>query len=450
MFNKKDKREKQLREAIKRGRDEMGNEKEPMNRGLGREEFVKKLKEGGSLNLPKRNECGVRIAKRNVVKGKPINPLSDVIKNKPFDSTTIEPNVNPSTINWDGVNSADYDELYGYISEQEIDGGIVGGQLIRTKYDSSELEKSIDTRIFELIPNIPAPQPDTVLRSIYDEALDRIEDLTSEVERLNGEVLDLTSTISELEGIIESLRIEVDNEKLKANIANDQRDISNTQIASTTIDLQNAVQNSINEAIERVSLTARIEALQESFRVQKELTEEREKQNAAQNALEGVNGFFEQTENSGWKINSGDIQTESIKGLYIETYNDDDVYFKNGEKGVAFFNFSTEEQTFTLSYAGNKFDGFEWFNGPTSFKVPARNEQTAGVTTAKFRFKALDKRTRPRRKQVNSDGATVTINTSSGDKLTLKAYYWKEVKRKDKWGVVGSALVTVGEDKTGG
>ena len=261
MFNKKDKRAKQLREAIKRGRDGVGNEKEPMNRGLGREEFVKKLKEGGSLNLPKRNERGVRIAKRNVVKGKPINPLSDVIKNKPLDSTTIEPNVNPSTINWDGVNSADYDELYGYISEQEIDGGIVGGQLIRPKYDSSELEKSIDTRIFELIPNIPAPQPDTVLRSVYNTALEQIDDLTNQLEQANLTINELNSIIAELESIVEVLRIETDNEKLKANIANDQRDIANTQISSTTIDLQNAVQNSINEAIQRVSLTARNEAL---------------------------------------------------------------------------------------------------------------------------------------------------------------------------------------------
>jgi hypothetical protein len=407
-------------------------------RGLKNERFQKKLKQDGSISLPKSNDFGVRVAKSQVIKGKPIS------------QNIIESNVNDSTINWAEVNSAEYDVLYGQISEQELHGGIVGGKLIRPKYDTTELEKSIDTRIFELIPNTPAPQPDTVPRPVYNTALEQIDDLTAEVERLNIEVGNLNSTISELEIINESLRIEADNEKLQANIANEQRNVANTQIASTTIDLQNAVQNSINEAVQRVSLTARVEALQESFRVQKELTEEREKQNAAQNALEGVNGFFQQTENSGWKISSGDIQTESIKGLYIETYNDDDVYFKNGEKGVAFFNFSTEEQTFTLSYAGNKFEGYEWFNGPTTFKVPARNEQTAGVTTAKFRFKNLRKQTSKRKRQVNSDGATVTINTSSGDKLTLKAYYWKEVKRKDTWDVVGSALVTVGEDKTGG
>lgn len=438
MFKKN--RAQKKAESIKRGQAGMGNEKEPMKRGLGRDEFVKKLKEGGSLNLPKKNERGVRIAKRNVVKGRPINPLSDVIKNRPFDSTTIEPNVNPSTINWDGVNSADYDELYGYISEQEIDGGIIGGQLIRPKYDSVELEKSIDTRIFELIPNTPAPQPDTVLRSVYNTALEQIEDLTAEVERLNNDVSNLNSIIAELESIVDALRIETDNEKLKANIANDQRDIANTQIASTTIDLQNAVQNSINEAIERVSLTARIEALQESFRVQKELTEEREKQNAAQNALEGLNGFFQQTENSGWKISANDVNEEGKKGLKIASRKPDEVSIVNGSKGVAFFNFTTEEQTFTLS------ESISWLEGPKTWKVPARNEQSAGVTTVTFKWTPLGKTSK--RKQEKS--GTLIINTSAGDKLEIKAYYWKRVKRKDKWGSRGTSQVFVGEDKTGG
>ena len=56
-------------------------------------------------------------------------------------------------------------------------------------------------------------------------------------------------------------RIELENEQLKANIASQQSTISNQQIGETTIDLQNAIQNSINEAIARVSLTARVEAL---------------------------------------------------------------------------------------------------------------------------------------------------------------------------------------------
>ncbi len=321
-----------------------------------------------------------------------------------------------------------------------MDGGIVGGKLIRPKYDNSELEKSIDTRIFELIPNPPAPQPDTVPRPVYDTALEQIEDLTERVEQLNTDVSNLNATISELEIINDSLRIEADNEKLKANIANDQRGIANAQIAATTIDLQNAVQNSINEAVQRVSLSARVEALQESFRVQKELTEEREKQNAAQNALEGLNGFFQQTENSGWKISANDVKEEGTKGLKIASRKPKEVGIVNGEKGVAFFNFSTEEQTFTLS------ESVSWIEGPTSWKVPARTEQSAGVTTVTFKWTPLG-RTSKRKRQKSG---TLLINTSSGDKLEIKVYYWKRVKRSDKWGSRGEAKAFVGEDKTGG
>ena len=400
------------------------------DRGLKNEKFQKKLREQGSISLPNPSELGyARLSKRQVIKGKPINPQ------------VVESNVIDSTINWSDVNSAEYDTLYGQISEEEMMGGIVGGKLIRPKYDSQELEKSIDTRIFELIPNAPAPQPDTVPRPVYNDAVDQIEDLTAEVERLNGEVISLNSTITDLELINENLRIEADNQTLSANIANEQRDIANTQIASTTIDLQNAVQNSINEAIERVSLTARIEALQESFRVQKELTEEREKQNAAQNALEGLNGFFQQTENSGWKISANDVKDESRLGFYVNVENRGDFQWKNGEKGIAFFNFSTEEQTFTLTKSSA-----DWLEIPSSFKVPARNEQSAGVTTATFAVSPIGKTSK--RKQVKE--GTVVINTSSGDKLELKVYYRKEVKRKNKFDKQGKSQVFVGEDKTGG
>lgn len=325
--------------------------------------------------------------------------------------------------------------------QSDLSDGIISGKLIRPNYNVKELKKSIDTEIFELLPNVPAPQPDTVPRPVYNGALEQIDDLTAEVQRLNVDVNDLTAKVAELEIVSESLKIEADNQTLTANIASEQRDIANTQIASTTIDLQNAVQNSINEAIERVSLTARIEALQESFRVQKELTEEREKQNAAQNALEGLNGFFQQTENSGWKISANDVKVESRKGFYVNVENTRDFEWKNGEKGVAFFNFSTEEQTFTLTKSSA-----DWLEIPSSFKVPARNEQSAGVTTATFAVSPIGKTSK--RKQVKE--GTIIINTSSGDKLELKVYYRKEVKRKNKFDKKGKSAVFVGQDKTGG
>ena len=161
--------------------------------------------------------------------------------------------------------------------QSDLSDGIIGGKLVRPNYNTTELKKSLDTTIFELIPQEAPQLPDTVLRSVYNVVTQSVNDLTLEVQQLTENLISLQSKISELEIVSESLKIEADSERLKASIAEQQATTANAQIATTTIDLQNAIQNSINEAIERVSLTARIEALQESFRVQKQLTIEQEK-----------------------------------------------------------------------------------------------------------------------------------------------------------------------------
>ena len=62
--------------------------------------------------------------------------------------------------------------------ESDLSDGIISGKLIRPKYNTKELKKSIDTDIFELLPNLAPDLPDTVLRSTYNEALARIDDDT--------------------------------------------------------------------------------------------------------------------------------------------------------------------------------------------------------------------------------------------------------------------------------
>lgn len=412
-------------------------------KGLQNERLVKEIQERGSKALPTPNQKGLRLSKKAKPSDERPAPSIGAAQIRPVEK--VQPTLDYSTIDIDNIKT---DPLYGYISEKEIDGGIISGKLIRPKYNTNELKKSIDIEIFELLPNLPAPQPDVVPRPVYNVATQSIIDLTAEVQRLNFEVNDLTAKVSELEIVSESLKIEADNQLLRANIAEDTATVANTQVAVTTIDLQNAIQNSINEAVQRVSLTARIEALQESFRVQKELTEQREKENAAQTAVEGLNGFFQQTANVGWKISANDVQKPGELGMYMECQNGDKVLWWNGSKGIAFFNFTAEEQTFTLSYSANKKGDVTWFSGPTSFKVPPRTENAAGVTTAKFRYNAL-KGHNGKRNTIFT--ATVIVNTTSGDKLEFTAKYKKErSSRKDTFGTVGSAVVTVGQDLTGG
>lgn len=211
--------------------------------GLNNERKVQQILVSGSAVLPQKNSKGLRIARKQ--NPKPAQPnvkgypdLSDI----PID-------------NYGNLSEA------GSITSNEVDGGIISGKLVRAKYDNTELKKSIDTTIFELIPQTPVQLPDTVLRSVYNVVTQSVNDLTVEVQILTTEVSTLNSEIQELEIVSESLKIVADNEKLTANIAAEQARVANVQVGETTIDLSNAIQNSINESIQRVSLTARNQAL---------------------------------------------------------------------------------------------------------------------------------------------------------------------------------------------
>jgi chromosome segregation ATPase len=141
------------------------------------------------------------------------------------------------------------------------DDGILFGKLTKPSYNKSELEKSIDTVITELIP-IEAPLlPETVLKSIYDLALFQIDDLRLEVAQLNDEILLLNNKITEVEIVSESLRVQLDLKDLQvASVENENRQ-SVAKVQSSIVELQNSIQKATSEAIQRVSLSARNELL---------------------------------------------------------------------------------------------------------------------------------------------------------------------------------------------
>lgn len=142
-----------------------------------------------------------------------------------------------------------------------LDDGIISSKLVKPKYNTDEIEKSIDTTIIELIPVTPPELPDTVLRSVYNVALREIEDLTQEVATLNGVILNLQSNITELEIVTQSLRIEIDANDITVATLQNQNEQLGLRIQSSITDLQNSIQRATSEAIQRVSLTARNEAL---------------------------------------------------------------------------------------------------------------------------------------------------------------------------------------------
>ena len=141
------------------------------------------------------------------------------------------------------------------------DDGIVSGQLTKTKYNTQELVKSVDTNIFELLPPEIPPTPDVVPRPIYNEALARISELEIDVQNLNIEISDLTSLVSDLRITTQSLRIDLDSKDLLVASVENQNQQSVQQTQGSIIDLQNSIQRATSEAIERTSIEAVNESL---------------------------------------------------------------------------------------------------------------------------------------------------------------------------------------------
>jgi hypothetical protein len=182
------------------------------NAGLKNEAFISELMISGSLALPAKNEFGVHL----------------------FDS-------------------------------KNLDDGIISGKLTKPKYNKDELLKSIDTTIIELLP-IEAPLlPDTVLRSIYNVATQSILDLREDIKKLNNENNNLKAKVQELEIISQSLRVELDSKELIVAAAQNQSYQSNLKVSSTITELQNAIQKATIESIQRVSLFARNQSLEQEI-----------------------------------------------------------------------------------------------------------------------------------------------------------------------------------------
>jgi hypothetical protein len=146
------------------------------------------------------------------------------------------------------------------------DDGIITGKLQKPKYDIAEIRKSVDTTIVELIPIRPPVGPDTVLRSIWNEATKSIEDLTKENQRLNTEILDLEAKVGELEIASQSLRVDLDAKDLLLAAAENQVYQANSKVESSIVELQNAIQKATAESIQRVSLFARNQSLEDQVK----------------------------------------------------------------------------------------------------------------------------------------------------------------------------------------
>lgn len=239
-----------------------------------------------------------------------------------------------------------------------LDDGVISSKFVKPKYDEAEIRKSLDTTIVELIPvRVPEP-PDTVLRSVYNQALNQIQTLTTEVTTLNGIILNLQSKIVELEITSQSLRVQIDgNDLVVASLQNQNEQLA-LRIQSTITDLQNALQRASSEAIQRVSLTARNEALvQEVAGLRTELEETRDRLESTVNELrreasvgaqlaDGAFGLTDLTAKP-IPINDSSISPIAWRGRPKNNWAES-VGFING-KALSIFNASDESVTVTFT-----------------------------------------------------------------------------------------------------
>jgi len=145
------------------------------------------------------------------------------------------------------------------------DDGIISGKLIKPKYNETELLKSIDTKIFELIPIAPPPIDDSIPRPIYNEVTKSVIDLTAQVATLTKEVTDLRAKVQDVEIVSESLKVQLDLKDLNVASAENQSIQLTTKIVSSISELQNSIQKGTAEAVQRVSLYARNQSLQQEI-----------------------------------------------------------------------------------------------------------------------------------------------------------------------------------------
>lgn len=149
--------------------------------------------------------------------------------------------------------------------QTKVDDGIIFGKLVKPKYNETELIKSIDTNIFELIPITPPPVDDGIPRPIYNEVTKSVIDLTVQVTSLTRDVTDLRAKVQDLEIVSESLKVQLDLKDLNVASSENQSIQLTTKIVSSISELQNSIQKGTYEAVQRVSLYARNQSLQQEL-----------------------------------------------------------------------------------------------------------------------------------------------------------------------------------------
>lgn len=150
------------------------------------------------------------------------------------------------------------------------------GKLETPRYIESELVKAIDIVVDELISPPPKQSPPTVplqtylnLEAAYSASVNETEDFRELYLQASD---DLSTALSQIDLLNQAL----DACEIRLAVAENQSATINDRYISLLADFQSAIQKAIQEAIERVSLTAQVRGLQaqkESLKAQLDILE---------------------------------------------------------------------------------------------------------------------------------------------------------------------------------
>jgi hypothetical protein len=319
------------------------------------------------------------------------------------------------------------------------------GRLETPKYIESELVKAIDIVVDELISPPPKQSPPTVPLQTYRDLEAAYSASVIETEDYKDKYFTTLSDLDLANQTIEVLNQDLDFCKLQQAVAENQADVINSRYIALLGDFQSAIQKAIQEAIERVSLTAQVRGLQaqkESLKLIMEqlkfqLENEQQRQAAAE-VLDGIPGTFDQKANSGWKLPQSEI-VRNGDVLFIRTRNSDEIKELQGT-AINIYNFATEEQTYTIEIQG---EAKNWLESASTIIIPPRVESIAGRGYINLRYRPLGS-TSSRNKTLLG---YVQITSSKGDIMTIEAKYEKEVRRSDKWSPRGTTTTVIGSEK---
>jgi hypothetical protein len=147
------------------------------------------------------------------------------------------------------------------IERQNIDLTNKSDETFKTKlytdqFDKLELEKSVNTKVTELIKPLPNAKLDLVPRPIYEAEVKLNEELNLQIADLNTTIEDLTTKLNQKTADSGSLYISNDFLKLQnANLENSLA-AQNNIVAELRTSLSTAIQKAISENAERTGLEA--------------------------------------------------------------------------------------------------------------------------------------------------------------------------------------------------